>query len=158
MAKNGTEAGVAAQTQMLPLLEHLARMGRRAYEEAMPGGWLRPRHLIALKLLSDHGPQGQHGLADALRLDRSNVVGLLNELEERGLVVRRRDAGDRRRHIVELSPAGEGELAAAYARGARVEDDLLGALSRAERATLYDLLQRAVGAAPSSCSVDDGET
>jgi MarR family transcriptional regulator, lower aerobic nicotinate degradation pathway regulator len=68
-----------------------------------PGG-LRPRHLIALRLLSEQGPQSQQGLADALSLDPGNVVGLLNELEERELVVRRRDRSDRRRHIVELSP------------------------------------------------------
>ena len=81
--------------QLLPLLDHFARVGRRAYEGVMAPGGLRPRHLVALKLLSE-GPQSQQGLADALSLDPSNVVGLLNELEERDLVVRRRDPLDRR--------------------------------------------------------------
>jgi DNA-binding MarR family transcriptional regulator len=40
----------------------------------VPGG-LRPRHLVALKLLSERGAQGQRGLAEALSLDPSNVVG-----------------------------------------------------------------------------------
>jgi DNA-binding MarR family transcriptional regulator len=80
-------------------------------------------------------------------------VGLLNELEERGLITRRRDRADRRRHIVELSALGEDELALAYARLRDVEDDLLGVLSPAERATLYDLLVRAVGAKSSPCEV-----
>ena len=110
-----------------------------------PGG-LRPRHLIALKLLSEHGPASQQGLAEALSLDPSNVVGLLNELEERGLITRRRDPADRRRHIVELSATGAGELCLAQARLSRVEDDLLSALSAEERATLYRLLARAVEA------------
>ncbi len=149
MAKTRTEA--PAQEQSLPLLQHLARMGRRAYEGAMTPGGLRPRHLIALKLLSDQGPQSQQGLADALSLDPSNVVGLLNELEERELVARRRDRSDRRRHIVELSPSGEEELAVASARLSRVEDELLGALSAAERSVLYDLLQRAVGTRTPQC-------
>jgi DNA-binding MarR family transcriptional regulator len=153
MAKNRTEAPV--QEQLLPLLEHLARMGRRAYEGATAPGGLRPRHLIALKLLSEQGPQGQQRLADALSLDPSNVVGLLNELEERELVVRRRDRSDRRRHIVELSPSGEEELAVAYARLSRVEDELLGGLSAAERSVLYDLLQRAVGARTPPCDTTD---
>ena len=143
--------GAPVQEQSLPLVEHLARMGRRAYEGAMTPGGLRPRHLIALKLLSEQGPQSQQGLADALSLDPSNVVGLLNELEERELVVRRRDRSDRRRHIVELSPPGEEELAVAYVRLSRVEDELLGALSAAERSVLYDLLQRAVGAGTPPC-------
>ena len=121
-----------------------------------PGG-LRPRHLIALKLLSEKGPQNQQGLAEALSLDPSNVVGLLNELEDRELIVRRRDRTDRRRHIVELSPAGEEELAVAYARVAQVEDELLGALSASERATLYDLLQRAVGAKTPPCDASDDQ-
>jgi len=74
------------------------------------------------------------------------VVGLLNELEERELIVRRRDPADRRRHIVELSATGAGELCQAQARLSRVEDDLLAVLSAAERATLYRLLARAVDA------------
>jgi DNA-binding MarR family transcriptional regulator len=132
--------------ELLPLLDHLARVGRRAAEASMAPGGLRPRHLIALKLLSEHGPASQQGLAEALSLDPSNVVGLLNELEERGLIARRRDPADRRRHIVELSATGTGELCLAQARLSRVEDDLLAVLSAAERATLYRLLARAVDA------------
>jgi DNA-binding MarR family transcriptional regulator len=143
----------AVDQRLLPLLEHLARVGRRAAESSMAPGGLRPRHLIALQLLNQRGPANQHGLAEALSLDPSNVVGLLNELEERGLITRRRDRADRRRHIVELSALGEDELALAYARLRDVEDDLLGVLSPAERATLYDLLVRAVGAKSSPCEV-----
>jgi DNA-binding MarR family transcriptional regulator len=140
----------------LVLIEHLARVGRRAYESALMPGELRPRHVIALKLLDDQGPQSQQGLAEVLSLDPTNVVGLLNELEERELIVRRRDRADRRRHIVELSTLGQEELAVAYARVARVEDDLLRALTAEERAALYQLLQRAVGAAsPPSDTIDE---
>ena len=140
----------AVQQQLLPLLDHLARVGRRAAENAMAPGDLRPRHLIALKLLNEQGPTSQQGLADALSLDPSNVVGLLNELEDRELITRRRDPADRRRHIVELSGLGEGELNLAYARLGCVEDELLKSLSSEERATLYHLLTRAVGV-PSPC-------
>jgi DNA-binding MarR family transcriptional regulator len=141
--------------RVLPLLEHLARVGRRAAEATMPAGGLRPRHLIALKLLCEHGPVSQQGLADALSLDPSNVVGLLNELEERELITRRRDRADRRRHIVELSARGEEELSLAYARFRLVEDDLLSALSAEERTTLYDLLVRAVGVKSPPCDADE---
>jgi DNA-binding MarR family transcriptional regulator len=145
----------AVEQRLLPLLEHLARVGRRAAEGSMLPGGLRPRHLIALKLLSERGPANQQRLADALSLDPSNVVGLLNELEERGLITRRRDRADRRRHIVELSSRGEDELAFAYARLSDVEDELLSALSTQERATLYDLLVRAVGAKSPACDAAD---
>jgi DNA-binding MarR family transcriptional regulator len=106
---------------------------------------LRPRHLVALTLLSDHGAASQQGLAETLSLDPSNVVGLLNELEVRGLITRRRDPADRRRHIVEISTEGESQLCATHQLLARVEDDVLRALSPAERATLHELLVRAAG-------------
>jgi DNA-binding MarR family transcriptional regulator len=158
MAKTRTKSKAGADERLLPLLEHLARVGRRAAETSMPPGGLRPRHLIALKLLSEQGPASQQGLADALSLDPSNVVGLLNELEERELITRRRDPADRRRHIVELSPLGEDELALAYARFSLVEDDLFGTLSAEDRATLYDLLVRAVGAKSPPCDAAEEPT
>ena len=151
MAKSKT----AAEQQLLPLLDYLARVGGRAYESSMSPGGLRPRHLIALKLLSEHGPATQQGLADALSLDPSNVVGLLNELEERELITRRRDPADRRRHIVELSARGEEELGLAYARFRLVEDDLLSGLSAEERKTLYHLLARAAGVTSPPCNTTD---
>src|ERR1700726_1040747 len=104
------EAGTLADNRLLPLLEHLARVGRRAGEATLEPGGLRPRHLIALRLLREAGPTSQQGLADSLSLDPSNVVGLLNELEERALVTPPRDPADRRRHIVELSRRGDEEL------------------------------------------------
>jgi DNA-binding MarR family transcriptional regulator len=150
-----TQPKMATDQRLLPLLEHLARVGRRAAEITLEPGGLRPRHLIALKLLSDRGPASQQALADSLSLDPSNVVGLLNELEERGLITRRRDSVDRRRHIVELSTRGEQQLCGAYERLQLVDDDLLKPLSAQERATLYALLVRAVGAKTPPCDVPE---
>jgi DNA-binding MarR family transcriptional regulator len=145
------EQAAPCSRQILPLIDHLARLGRRAADSwGEETGCLRPRHLIAIKVLIDRGPMGQHALGEALSLDPSNVVGLLNELEDRGLITRRRDPADRRRHIVALSPSGQSEAVASAAMAARVEDDLLRALSPAERTTLYDLLSRAVGGVMSS--------
>jgi len=145
----------ATDQRLLPLLEHLARVGRRAFETTLEPGGLRPRHLIALNLLSERGPASQQALADSLSLDPSNVVALLNELEERQLITRRRDSADRRRHIVELSPKGKEELCGAYDRLGRIDDDLLSPLSARERATLYNLLVRAVGAKTPPCDIPE---
>jgi len=134
---------VADGQQLLPLIDHLARVGRRA-ADTCSSGCLRPRHLIALKLLGERGPLTQHALGGALCLDPSNVVGLLNELEEKELITRRRDPADRRRHIVELSDSGSAELRRAYREFGVVEDDLFKMLSAEERAALYTLLSRAV--------------
>ena len=148
----------ATDQRLLPLLEHLARVGRRAFETTLEPGGLRPRHLIALNLLSERGPASQQALADSLSLDPSNVVALLNELEERQLITRRRDSADRRRHIVELSPKGKEELCGAYDRLGRIDDDLLSPLSARERATLYNLLVRAVGAKTPPCDIPEDST
>jgi DNA-binding MarR family transcriptional regulator len=150
-----TKSKVMADQRLLPLLEHLARVGRRAFEVTLEPGGLRPRHLIALKLLSEQGPASQQALADSLSLDPSNVVGLLNEIEERKLITRRRDSADRRRHIVELSARGTKELCGAYDRLRRIDDDLLSPLSERERSTLYDLLVRAVGAKTPPCDIPE---
>src|SRR5207245_3828797 len=133
----------------------LARVGRPEVETTSAPAALRPRHLIALKRNNERGPTSQQALADSLSLDPSNVVGLLNELEERKLITRRRDAADRRRHIVELSPRGKKELCDAYDGLRRIDDDLLSPLSARERATLYTLLVRAVGAKTPPCDIPD---
>ncbi len=127
----------------MPLIVHLARVARRVTDACIPD-CLRQRHLLALTLLHRHGPMSQHLLGESLRLDPSNVVGLLNELEDLGLVTRTRDPADRRRHIVALSPAGLDELARTNSRMLQVEDELLNALTTEERATLHDMLVRVV--------------
>jgi DNA-binding MarR family transcriptional regulator len=155
MAKTRTKSKRVVERQVLPLVEHLARVGRRAAETSMAPGGLRPRHLIALRLLKEHGPANQQDLAEALSLDPSNVVGLLNELEQRELISRRRDRADRRRHIVDLSAQGEDQLNLAYAQLGLIEDVLLSALTADERDTLYRLLATAVGSKSPPCDAAD---
>src|SRR6204780_5174360 len=144
------ESSVAAGQQILPLIEHLARISRRAADAAMADGSLRPRHVIALTLVGERGPMTQHAVGAALSLDPSNVVGLLNELEERGLITRRRDPADRRRHIVEVSATGADELTQTYAQLGLVEDELFKTLTCEQRSALHELLASAVdGLSPS---------
>lgn len=125
------------------LLEHLARVTRLRSESALAPLGLRPRHLVALTVLRDHGSPTQQALAVTLRTDRTNLVGLLNELETDGLILRRRSAEDRRRHIVELTNEGAQRLANAESALAAAEDEVLGALDAGQRETLYDLLAQA---------------
>jgi DNA-binding MarR family transcriptional regulator len=147
-----TESAGAADQQVLPLIMHLARVASRVAGTC--SDCLRPRQLLALTLLDEHGPVTQQVLGEMLRLDPSNVVGLLNELEERQLVTRRRDPADRRRHIVELSAAGTCELTRTSSQLRQAEDELLRPLSAQERATLHKLLVRVAGVtAHGACDV-----
>jgi DNA-binding MarR family transcriptional regulator len=113
---------------------------------------LRPRHLLALTVLRDHGGATQQGLAVALHIDRTNLVGLLNDLESRGLIARRRAEEDRRRHIVELTDDGAQALAGAERMLAAAENDVLGALDAEQREALYRLLQQATAGHMVDCA------
>jgi DNA-binding MarR family transcriptional regulator len=135
----------AHATPSLALLSHVARIGQRGADQELGARGLRTAHLLLLTLLRDHGETSQAALVDVLRLDPSNVVGLLNDLERRDLIVRRRDQNDRRRHIVVLAPAGRAELELIEGRLAAVEERLLGVLDADERTALHELLLRAVG-------------
>jgi DNA-binding MarR family transcriptional regulator len=135
-----------------PLLDHLARLTRSRAEAALEPLGLRPRHLVALTVLRDHGATTQQAFAAALHIDRTNVVGLLNELEVAGLIARTRSAEDRRRHLVELTSAGARRIGEADAALAAVEDEVLAALDAGQRAALYDLLQRATAGHVVDCS------
>jgi MarR family transcriptional regulator, lower aerobic nicotinate degradation pathway regulator len=134
------------------LLDHLARLMRLRAESALAPLGLRPRHLVALTVLRDHGSPTQQALVAALRMDRTNLIGLLNELETDALIVRRRSPEDRRRHFVELTEAGTARLVEAEAALAAAEDDVLGALDGEQRETLYQLLVQATTSQVVDCA------
>jgi DNA-binding MarR family transcriptional regulator len=125
------------------LLDHLARRMRLRAESVLAPLGLRPRHLVALTVLRGHGGCSQQALATLLEMDGTNVVGLLNELEAKELIERRRSPEDRRRHVVELTDTGLQCLVRAEFALATVEDEVLRALDDTQRETLYSLLQQA---------------
>jgi DNA-binding MarR family transcriptional regulator len=126
----------------MALLTRLAKQVYRRSSEELLG--MHMRHLMALSYVRDHDGGPQQELAEALCMDANNVVLLLNELEQAGYVARRRDPDDRRRHRVELTPAGAKALANAEYAQETIEDDVLQALDADERATLWRLLTRAL--------------
>lgn len=138
------------------LLSHLARIAQAHTETSLGALGLRPRHLVTLTLLAEIAPATQQALAQRLAIDRTNLVGLLNELESAGLLARRRDAADRRRHIVELTEAGRETLDRAERALEAAEAEVLGALSGVERCQLYELLQRAAAGQAPDCEAAAG--
>ncbi len=139
---NPTTAPTPA-TGSIGLLTKLSKVVfRRANEETIG---MRLKQLMALEQLRDQqGTCLQQGLAEILMLDANNCVLLLNELDEAGYVERRRDPEDRRRHIVEITPAGLEALADGERRLEDLEDEVLGSLSAAERSKLHALLSKAL--------------
>jgi DNA-binding MarR family transcriptional regulator len=123
----------------------LKRLGFAAKEKAMSAyedTGLNPYHHAILVALEEDTHETQGSIADALGYDRGQLVGLLDELEERGLVERRRDQADRRRQLVNITPDGRKALNRLRAISQRLEDDLLSPLDPAERQRLHESLLR----------------
>jgi DNA-binding MarR family transcriptional regulator len=139
---NPTTAPTQA-TGSIGLLTKLSKVVyRRATEETIG---MKLKQLMALENLRDNDACLQQGLAEMLMLDANNCVLLLNELDDAGYVERRRDPQDRRRHIVEITPAGIDALADSKRRLEDLEHEVLGNLKAAERRQLHDLLAKALG-------------
>src|SRR3989440_4702101 len=123
----------------------LKRLGFAAKERTMKayeGTGLHPYHHAILLVLDVGSAETQGSIADALGYDRGQLVGLLDELEEQGLIERRRDPNDRRRHLVELTPEGKKALRRLRALTQQIEDEFFAPLSEKERETLHALLLR----------------
>jgi DNA-binding MarR family transcriptional regulator len=122
---------------LLALLGHEAMRRLRAAHTAHK---LKPRQFQILGLLHDHGGLAQRELVQTTGVDPSILVTLLNPLEADGLVTRERDPGDRRRHLVTLTPAGERHLASASRAQKETEDALFASLDDDQREQLRALL------------------
>jgi DNA-binding MarR family transcriptional regulator len=112
-----------------------------AMDEFERGGF-SPYSYAVLAVVAEGAKETQGTIADTLDLDRSQMVGILDELEERGLIERRRDQADRRRHMVSITPAGKKQLVKMRGMIKDLEDSMLGSLDDDERETLRDFLQR----------------
>ncbi len=133
-----TEAGPG----LIELLTQLTKAFHKRTSEEVLG--MRLRQYMALTKVRDHPGLSQQELAEYMLLDSNAVVLLLNELEDQGYSIRRRDPDDRRRHIVELAGAGRQALVRAEKGRAGIEDELLRGLSAEEKATLRRLLTQAL--------------
>jgi len=107
---------------------------------------LSPPQVMALRALDPEHPSPMSDLAGALRCDNSNVTGIVDRLEDRGLVERRPGSHDRRVKMLVVTQ-----------EGARVRDRLnelfeaapepLAGLSAEDQRTLRDIMRRALDAA-----------
>ena len=134
----------------------MKRLGFAAKERAMAAyeeTGLHPYHHAILLVLGEGSRATQGSIADALGYDRGQLVGLLDELEERELVERRRDPNDRRRHLVRLTPEGKRALRRLRTLSRQLEDEFLAPLSHEERADLHALLLRLAETHEPRCAV-----
>lgn len=131
-----------SSTGPILLLTQLARLINRRSTPELLGQTLK--ELGTLSYLRDYNETTQQALVEGLCIDANYCVLLLNDLEDSGLVERRRDPSDRRRHIVSMTEEGSKALERAEAAQQTLEDEMLVALSKEERATLAHLLRKAI--------------
>ena len=131
--------GIAKQWPMLLMIK-LGRITMHRFTQALEPYGVRPRHVAALIELRDRGQLTQQSLCGQLHLDPTNLVTILNELEERGYATRRRDPEDRRRHLVEVSKNGIAVVEKVSEVMDGVEEELLDGLDPAERKDLEGIL------------------
>src|SRR3954454_7130771 len=134
--------GILAEHRTSPglLLAMLGQEAMHRLRAAHTAHDLKPRQFQILGLLHDHGGLAQRDLMHEMGVDPSILGTLLNPLEADGLVARKRDAGDRRRHLVTLTPAGERHLASASRAQQETEDALFASLGDDQREQLRTLL------------------
>jgi DNA-binding MarR family transcriptional regulator len=117
----------------------LAALSIAALEEfGLPTG-----SLTVLSLIAANPGSSQTVLARAAGLNKSALVGIVDELEKRGLAARDRSESDRRRNHLTVTPAGEAAMTAMFERMRKGEDTVRDALGAADHQRLLDLLDKA---------------
>lgn len=125
----------------------------RLYERYDREG-LRPTHGAILICLEADPPITQKGLSELLRMDPSDAVRLLDELEQIGFVQRMPDPADRRRKLLVLTPTGVAQAVRCRAIAVAAEDELLSVLSQDDRQALRSMLVRVISAVDTRIRVD----
>lgn len=106
---------------------------------------LRPKHYGLLAAVALLPSASQQQLARALGLVPSAIVTMVDDLEDRGALVRRQEPGDRRQLAIEITETGRQLLAEAGRLGEQVDDEILGTLTPTERTVLHQALTKAAG-------------
>ncbi|WP_316742220.1 MarR family transcriptional regulator [Streptomyces sp. MK7] len=140
------EAPLAA-IRSLPswLLGRAAARGRALVAEALAAEGMKMWHHVVLSAVRDLAPVAQADLGRGVGLDPKDLVGVLNDLQSAGLVLREPDPRDRRKNAVSLTDEGARLLARCEKAAREADDELLAPLSPAERDRFMALLIRVSG-------------
>ena len=123
------------------LLSQLGAHSAHGFAKRLAPLGMRPSHFGLLMHLSRGEGQSQQRLADAMGIHRNVMVGLVDELEDRGLIERRPHPADRRAHAIHLTAAAHDLLRRAQRVADEHEAELLAGIGEDDRTYLIALLQ-----------------
>ena len=130
------------------LFFRLWRAAHTRTAEALDSIGLTPALFALLNVLGARDGAIQQQLSSDMGIDPSAMVALIDKLESAELAERRRHAGDRRAWEIAITPKGRRTLGRARRLVMKVEDEVLGGLTTADRRQLLTLLRRALISAP----------
>lgn len=120
------------------------------FERSLARHELSPGRFGLLMLIAQNPGLTQSRLAEAIQLDRSSMVPILDRLQAEGLVERRDSPSDRRSYEVLITVKGRNLLDRALPLVQQHEERIVQGLSKAERTELLDMLRRIAENARSS--------
>jgi DNA-binding MarR family transcriptional regulator len=148
----GGEPLPALASRLGYLLKHAQLRLAELTGAAMAPFGVTGRECAVLIAVDSQLPLSQQEVAGRLGVDRTTMVALIDELEGKGLLQRRRDPDDRRKNVVALTGAGRSTLRRASRAGDEAERRFLAALSGDEAAALKQALRAVAFPAASRAS------
>jgi DNA-binding MarR family transcriptional regulator len=124
------------------LLSKLGFDASRRFHEALESVGLEPRQFGVLNVVALGEGKSQQALAEPLRIPPSRMVAIVDELEDRNLIERRRNPADRRAHALYLTAEGRRLLDEGRRLAMENEQRFCAPLQPAERRQLLELLRR----------------
>jgi MarR family transcriptional regulator, lower aerobic nicotinate degradation pathway regulator len=148
---SGSVSGMSAPEVQLPaalrgrpsfVLARLGALARQQCTDQLAAVGLSQHQHAILCCLDEFGPSCQRDVAVRLGIDSGDIVAFFDGLQQQGLVLRERDARDRRRQVVSLTASGQRMLRTIEGRLDAAEPGVLAALSESERAEFGRLAVR----------------
>jgi DNA-binding MarR family transcriptional regulator len=124
------------------LLVQLGTLVAQQFREQLEPLGIEPRHFGMLTRLAQNEGKAQQAIGELIGLNPTQMVFLVDELEDRGLVERRRNPADRRSYGLYLTDAGRDMLARVQVVALAHQGTLGSSLTEAEREQLTALLRR----------------
>src|SRR3954452_17803446 len=124
------------------LTSFIAERASERFEPCLEAEGIRSRHASVLVVIDAEGPMSQRALGRRLRIDKSPMVGVIDDLERLRLAERRREEPDQRVQAIHLTATGRDVLARIVDIAEAENAATFGVLDDGEREALHDLVLR----------------